>query len=68
MRIIEHGNTYELGEIVCEVCHCKFAYNKNDIKIQHIKEWDTYDRDEYDMNIIQCPECKNTLTLEGTKL
>ena len=33
MRIIEHGDKFELGEITCCNCHCKFAYNKSDIKI-----------------------------------
>lgn len=67
MRIIEHGDKFELGEVTCCNCHCKFAYNKSDIEIQHIKEWDTYDRDEYDINIVVCPECKITLTLKGER-
>ena len=68
MRIIEHGDKYELGTITCDVCHCKFAYTKADIKVQRVKEYGTYDRDEYDINTVSCPECKITLTLEGTRL
>lgn len=63
MRIIEHGNNYELGQIVCENCKCKFAYNKNDIKIEHYVEYDTYDRDEYDRNTVKCPECHKIIII-----
>ena len=68
MRIIEHGNKYEIGEITCCCCNCKFAYNKSDLKEQHIKEWETYDQDEYDIVVVRCPECNTTLTLEGKEI
>lgn len=58
MRVIEHGDKYELGVITCDVCHCKFAYTKADIKVQRVKEYDTYDRDEYDIILFLVPNVK----------
>jgi hypothetical protein len=31
MRIIKHGELYEIGEKTCPHCKCVFAYNKKDI-------------------------------------
>ena len=61
MRIIEHGDKFELGEMTCYNCHCKFAYNKSDVKI-------IYDRDEYGINVVSCPECKITFILKVERL
>lgn len=61
MRVIQHGATYELGQVTCDKCGCIFAYNLNDVSIEHITEYDTYDRDEYDINIVRCPECDNRI-------
>ena len=55
MRIIAHGDQYEIGEKECPFCHCKFAYNKKDTK-------EIYDReDECDITIVFCPECKESI-------
>lgn len=57
MRIIKHGDLYELGTTVCPNCHCEFAYNKKDIK-------EEYDRqDECDISIVFCPECKHSIPI-----
>lgn len=51
MRIIKHGNKFEIGETTCPTCHCIFAYAREDIS-------STYNRDEgYDEYYVNCPEC-----------
>lgn len=53
MRIIKHGDQYELGEKTCANCKCVFVYNGKDVK-------ETYDKDnECDINYVVCPECHN---------
>ena len=52
MRIIQHGNLYEIGEKTCPNCKCVFAYNKKDIQTIYDRE------DECDVDIVLCPECK----------
>ena len=51
MRIIKHGDKFEIGEATCPTCHCVFAYTREDI-------CSTYNRDEgYDEYYVNCPEC-----------
>ncbi len=57
MRIIKHGDQYELGTKVCTNCHCEFAYNKKDIKEEYNRQ------DECDINIVLCPECKHSIPI-----
>ncbi len=55
MRIIKHGELYEIGEKTCPHCKCIFAYNKKDTQT-------IYDRDdECDVDIVLCPECKQSI-------
>ena len=65
MRVIEHGDQYELGEKVCKQCGCKFAYNKKDIKVERISDYDegTYGHDYYNANVVFCPECKHMIMI-----
>lgn len=57
MRIIKHGNQYELGEITCKKCGCVFAYNGEDIRTESYTDYSSYDHDEYNTDIVYCPEC-----------
>ena len=53
MRVIKHGDQYELGEKTCANCKCVFVYNGKDVK-------ETYDKDdECDRKYVVCPECHN---------
>lgn len=65
MRVLAHGNQYELGKILCPKCKCMFAYNGEDIKIEELIDYTSYYRDKYDKKIIYCPECRARLTLDG---
>jgi len=55
MRIIKHGNRYEIGSKVCSKCKCEFAYTKADIKEEYDKD------DECYIDILYCPECKERI-------
>ena len=58
MRIIKRGELYEIGEKTCPNCKCVFAYNKKDTQT-------IYDRDDgCDIDIILCPECKQSIPLD----
>ena len=60
MRIIKHGELYEIGEKTCPHCKCVFAYNKKDIQTIH--------RDnEYCADIVVCPECKQYIPIKFKK-
>ena len=51
MRIIKHGDKFEIGETTCPTCHCVFAYAREDIGSM-------YNRDEdYNEYFVSCPEC-----------
>ena len=65
MRVLVHGNQYELGKILCPKCKCMFAYNGEDIKIEELIDYTSYYRDKYDKKVIHCPECRARLTLDG---
>lgn len=61
MRVIKHGNKYELGVVICNNCNCKFAITSKDItKIQYT-DYSSYDHDEYDINVTFCPECNEEI-------
>ena len=61
MRIIKHGDLYELGQQECSKYHCVFGFNKKDITSYRYIDYESYDRDEYDKNILYCPECNYTI-------
>lgn len=51
MRIIKHGDLYELGIKTCPTCGCQFSFCKRDVGT-------SYNRDEgYDEYFVSCPEC-----------
>ena len=60
MRIIKHGNQYELGEVTCPNCECQFVYNKDDIEeIENIIFASEENEEDIHENLINvyCPEC-----------
>ena len=61
MRVIKHGNMYELGSVTCNKCNCIFAITLKDVKLEHYTDYGSYDRDEYDTHITNCPECNNKI-------
>lgn len=65
MRIIKHGNTYELGQLTCPKCGCEFAYNKTDIQVEEWTDYNSYYHDRYDEQVVHCPECRERMTLQG---
>ena len=65
MRIISHGDKYEIGQLTCNKCGCVFAYTKSDIKIETWTDYDSYYRDEYEEKVIRCPECNHRMNTEG---
>lgn len=52
MRIIKHGNKYEIGQITCDRCECTFAYTGADLKDDNIMIKQT---------VVICPECRKRL-------
>ena len=62
MRIIKHGDKYELGEKTCPTCHCVFVYNREDVET-------LYNREEgYDEYFINCPECTQSVYLSSKEI
>jgi len=61
MRIIEHGDTFELGTQICPKCNCVFAFTKKDITNYRYIDYSSYDHDEYDEYILYCPECDHKI-------
>lgn len=68
MRIIKHGDKYELGEITCKKCGCVFAYTKSDISLESWIDYDSYYHDEYEEEVVRCPECNNRMTKTGKNI
>lgn len=56
MRVIEHGDQWEIAERVCKECKCKFAYNRRDIKTEKRRD---EDGDYEEVTLVYCPECRN---------
>ena len=67
MRIINHGDQYELGELVCPNCNCEFAYNQDDVNIiqDHliIEDENTGNIIRKDLHFVCCPECNTEIEL-----
>lgn len=61
MRVIKHGDSFEIGQITCKKCHCEFAYNRKDIRQETYTDYESYDHEEITKNIIMCPECHATI-------
>ena len=64
MRVIKHGNKYELGAVICDRCGCKFAITSSDIKTEQYTDYSSYDRDEYNVTVTHCPECNNIIEVK----
>ena len=62
MKVIKHGDKYELGEKTCPTCHCVFTYNREDVGT-------LYNREEgYDEYFVSCPECTRTVYLSSQEV
>lgn len=62
MRIIKHGDKFELGEKICPTCHCVFAYTREDVG-------SAYNREEgYDEYFVSCPECTRSIYLSSKEI
>ena len=61
MRVIKHGDLFEIGQITCKRCNCEIAYTRQDI--EQIKETncENYTRGGDIKNIVMCPECHATI-------
>lgn len=59
MRVIKHGDLFEIGQITCKRCNCELAYTKKDI--EEIEGTTPYTREEIVKRIITCPECHATI-------
>ena len=64
MRVIKHGNKYEIGKITCKNCECEFAYTAEDIKVETWTDYDSYYHDQYDRTIVNCPECNHKVIIK----
>ena len=58
MRIIEHGDQWEIAEISCNECKCRFAYNARDTKIETERD---EDGDYEQVKVVICPECRERI-------
>lgn len=62
MKIIKHGNLYELGKKTCSKCGCEFTFNRKDVG-------DYFNRDEgYDEHFVSCPECSLSISVSEKEL
>lgn len=67
MKILKHGKNYSNNKIItCGLCHCKFEYTDEDVKLQG---YETYTFTTYPPIIeyyIDCPECKSKVYVSTT--
>ena len=66
MRVIKHGNKYELGEITCDRCGCTFAYTGSDLRTEKVVNYNDNPVCGYDFiqqTVLNCPECKKRLEI-----
>ena len=61
MRIIKHGDLFEIGQITCKRCNCELAYTRQDIEQIKYIDYDHFDPEAVMKNIITCPECHATI-------
>ena len=62
MRVIKHGNLYELGTKTCPYCNCEFAFTLTDIE----KYFDIDEKES--RRIIICPECQRNIYLSEKEI
>ena len=68
MKILKHGNNYDLGQISCPECECVFVYNGKDITEETWTDRSSYYPDECRRQVVFCPECCTKLSLDGSKI
>ena len=70
MRIIKHGDQYEIGQAICDTCKCEFAYTSKDIFTERVCEYDdgTYGRDYINQDFVRCPECHKNIAIPQAKI
>lgn len=61
MRVIKHGDLYEIGQITCKRCNCEMAYTRQDIQEIEYTDYSEPDRETFTKKIITCPECHATI-------
>lgn len=61
MRVIKHGDLFEIGQITCKRCNCEMAYTRQDIEQIKYIDYDCFDPETVIKNIITCPECHATI-------
>lgn len=62
MRVIKHGDKFEIGEKTCPTCHCCFAYTREDVGA-------LYNREEgYDEYYVSCPECTRSVDISAKEI
>ena len=61
MRVIKHGDLFEIGQITCKRCNCEMAYTRQDIQEIDYMDYSEPDRETFTKKIIMCPECHTTI-------
>ena len=61
MRVIKHGDLFEIGQITCKRCNCEMAYTRQDIQERDYMNYSEPDRETFTKKIITCPECHTTI-------
>ena len=61
MRVIKHGDLFEIGQITCKRCNCEMAYTRQDIQEIDYMNYSEPDRETFTKKIITCPECHTTI-------
>lgn len=62
MRVIKHGDLFEIGQVTCKRCNCEMAYTRQDITvIKNVEMSDLKIINGVIRNIITCPECHATI-------
>ena len=61
MRVIKHGDLFEIGQITCKKCHCELAYTRQDIQEIEYMDYSEPDHETSIKKIIMCPECHATI-------
>ena len=61
MRVIKHGDLFEIGQITCKRCNCEMAYTRQDIEQIEYMDYNDYNREASVKKTITCPECHATI-------
>ena len=63
MRVIEHGNLFEKGPIMCPECGCKFVYDAKDIKDSDVQMNGLTMTAVTATPFLICPECRQKIII-----